>query len=200
MIIKRFQLGPILENGYVIHQPGRSDCLIIDPGYEPERYTDYICFHQLTPISIFLTHLHHDHVDGAEALAEVFRVPILMHGEDAAYSKVPVSKVIGGGDRVTVSDETGVVLHTPGHTKGGVCLYFEKSRVCFTGDTLFDTDLGRTDLKGGSRRDMIQSVREVLDKLPNDISIYPGHEGSSRMDLVRRYNAEFRRCLRVEGE
>ena len=74
---------------------------------------------------------------------------------------------------------------------GSICLYSEKSKVCFTGDTIFDTDLGRTDLAGGSESMMADSIRDVVDRWDNQVTIYPGHDGSCNMKFVRAHNQEF---------
>lgn len=80
---------------------------------------------------------------------------------------------------------------------GSVCIIAEESKTVFTGDTIFDTDLGRTDFKDGSEAEMIRSCREVIDKWPNDYRIYPGHDESATMKQVRTYNSEFLHCLEV---
>ena len=87
------------------------------------------------------------------------------------------------------------VIHTPGHTMGSVCFLSEKSKVIFTGDTIFDTDLGRTDLEDGSPEAMIQTCRNVINHWSNEYTIYPGHDGSATMKQVRKYNQEFLDCL-----
>lgn len=83
------------------------------------------------------------------------------------------------------------VIHTPGHTGGSVCFMSEKSKVCFTGDTIFNVDLGRTDLEGGSEEEMIDSILNIIDKWPNDIMIYPGHGDGCTMKKARQINTEF---------
>ena len=83
------------------------------------------------------------------------------------------------------------VIHTPGHTRGSVCIFDGKDRVCFTGDTIFNVDLGRTDLEDGSEEQMIRSITEIIDRWPNDIMIYPGHGDGCTMKKVRKINREF---------
>ena len=84
-----------------------------------------------------------------------------------------------------------VVIHTPGHTKGGICLMAERDRVCFTGDTIFNADLGRTDLNDGSYEEMADSILNVVNKWGNDLTIYPGHGDPATMKTVRKINLEF---------
>ena len=82
------------------------------------------------------------------------------------------------------------IIHTPGHTKGGICIMCPQSKVCFTGDTIFNVDLGRTDLEDGSDSDMAASI-SIINKWPNDITIYPGHGDPATMKTVRKINLEF---------
>lgn len=196
MKIKRFMLGPIAEDGYVIYHRRGGACLIIDPGYEAPRYIDFLSDRQLKPEAVILTHLHHDHTGQAEVLSEIYDdIPIMMHEMDRCLYRGRVDRPLRDGDFLSLEEEKLRVIHVPGHTPGGVALLSEKSRVCFTGDTLFDTDIGRTDLEGGSEQDMKVSLRRLDQLLPNDITIYPGHEGCISMKLVRRYNLEFLRAL-----
>ena len=96
---------------------------------------------------------------------------------------------------IDLDGETLKVYHTPGHTWGSVCILSEKSKVVFTGDTIFDTDLGRTDLEDGSPKAMEESCRDVINKWSNEYTIYPGHDESASMKIVRQYNQEFLSCL-----
>lgn len=191
MKIKRFVGGNLAANGYVIYQRDGGACYIIDPGYSPKKFIRYIGEHQLAASGILLTHLHYDHTDGAEAVSQALDCPILMHEADAFVYKGRVDTHLHDGDLLNLDGETLRVIHTPGHTKGGVCIMSEKSRVCFTGDTLFDTDLGRSDLDGGSEDDMRDTVCRILDRWENDIVIYPGHDDGCTMKKVRQYNTEF---------
>lgn len=191
MKIERFIGGSLLANGYVIYQRDGGDCYIIDPGYTPRRYVDFVNKKKLVPAGIILTHLHSDHAGAADALHDAFGCPVYMHSADACVYRGHVDKEIEDGFTFDLEGEKLRTLSTPGHTKGSICLLSEKSRVCFTGDTLFDTDLGRSDLAGGSEPDMKRSICDVVDKWDNDIFIYPGHENGCNMKNVRKYNTEF---------
>lgn len=191
MKIERFVGGSLLANGYVIYKAEGGTCYIIDPGYTPKKYVDFIKRNYLKPAGIILTHLHYDHAGAADALKDIYDCPIYMHEDDAFVYGGSVDIMMKDGDTFDLEGETLKVLSTPGHTKGSVCLFSEKSRVCFTGDTIFDTDLGRSDLEGGSEDDMRRSIRNVVDKWENDITIYPGHEDGCTMKMVRKYNKEF---------
>lgn len=191
MEVKRF-IGGILEsNGYVIYQDRGMSCYVIDPGYNPKRFIKFIEENQLKMKGVILTHLHHDHVGGADRVADYFDCPIYMGEDDALVYKGHVDVRLKDGDTLDLDGETLKILHTPGHTKGGICILSEKSKVVFTGDTIFDTDLGRSDLEGGSEEDMKWTMRNVVDKWPNDYYIYPGHDTGATMKQVRKYNKEF---------
>ncbi len=195
MKVKRFTCGPIVANGYVIYQADGGECMIIDPGYEPQGYIDFVKEHQLRVTRILLTHLHYDHTDEAEHVQQALGGEICMHEADAAVYKGRVDVILHDGDIVELDGEKIQVLSTPGHTKGSVCFYAKQSGICFTGDTLFDTDLGRTDLAGGSSEDMIRSIQNVCSTWPDGVIIYPGHDRSENMKFVRKYNLEYNACM-----
>ena len=191
MKIKRYVGGTLESNGYILFQKDGTHCYIIDPGYQPKKFIQYIKEQNLQLDGIILTHLHHDHTGAAEAISDALDCPIFMHEDDAFIYRGRVDQRLRHGDTFDLEGETLTVLHTPGHTRGSICIYSEKSKVCFTGDTIFDTDLGRTDLDGGSEADMKRSIQQVVDQWENQITIYPGHDGSCNMKFVRAHNPEF---------
>ncbi len=191
MKIKRFVGGALESNGYILFQKNGTKCYVIDPGYEPKKFIQYIKEQNLQLEGIILTHLHHDHTGAAQTVSDAFDCPIYMHEDDAFVYRGRVDQRLRDGDTFDLEGETLKILHTPGHTRGSICIYSEKSKVCFTGDTIFDTDLGRTDLDGGSENDMYWSIRNVVDQWDNQITIYPGHDGSCNMKFVRLHNLEF---------
>ena len=191
MKIKRFVGGTLESNGYILFQKNGTKCYVIDPGYEPKKFIQYIKEQDLQLEGIILTHLHHDHTGAAQAVSDAFDCPIYMHEDDAFVYRGRVDKRLQDGDAFDLEGETLNILHTPGHTRGSICIYSETSKVCFTGDTIFDTDLGRTDLDGGSEADLCWTIRNVVDQWDNQITIYPGHDGSCNMKFVRANNPEF---------
>lgn len=195
MKIKRLVGGSLESNGYIISRMRGGSCYVIDPGYEPKRFIAYIAEQGLAMQGVILTHHHYDHVGGAEKLRDYFECPVMMHEQDAFVYRQPVDRLLANGDEIDLDGETLRVYHTPGHTRGSICMLSEKSKVVFTGDTIFDTDLGRTDLADGSPQDMIRSCKAVIDKWSNDYTIYPGHDGAATMKQVRQYNQEFLDCL-----
>ena len=191
MEIKRF-IGGILEaNAYVISDPESGTCYIIDPGYKPKALNQYVRKNELRPLGILLTHHHSDHTGAAEQVRRELGCPVYMHRADCDSYGEWVDIQLEGGESMTLGDESFQVLHTPGHTKGGVCFFFRKSRSCFTGDTIFNVDLGRTDLEDGSEEEMRRSIIQICDRWPGDLTIYPGHGDPATMKQVRKINQEF---------
>ena len=190
MEIKRF-IGGILEANCYVISSREKECYIIDPGYNPGRIIKYIEEKDFTPKGVILTHHHHDHSGAAEKIRKELDCPVIIHRMDADMLKTEADAFAEDGDAFSLGDEKLRVIHTPGHTRGGICIMASKSRVCFTGDTIFNVDLGRTDLEDGSEAEMRRSMLEVCSKWENDITIYPGHGDPANMKTVRRINREF---------
>lgn len=197
MKIKRFVGGSLKSNCYIINNAKGAYCYVIDPGYEPARIIKYIEENSLNPVGIILTHHHHDHTGAASKVAEHFDCPVMMSMEDSLMYRGKVDKYLADGDVLSMNGEELSIVLTPGHTHGSICIISNESRVVFTGDTIFDTDLGRTDLEDGSETEMTDSCKKVIDNWPNDYRIYPGHDESATMKQVRTYNSEFLQCLRA---
>lgn len=191
MKIKRIVGGNLESNGYILYQYEGSDCFVIDPGYNPEKYIKLIKELKLHVKGILLTHHHYDHVGGVQKIRATFDCPVMLHRGDLTMYKETVDQVLEGEELLMLEEEEIKVIHTPGHTEGCVCYYSEKSKVAFTGDTVFNVDLGRTDLKDGSDYKMYDTIKNIIDKWSNEITIYPGHGDSCNMKFVRKYNLEF---------
>ncbi len=207
MEIKRIIGGILQANCYIISPSLKGDakaaakektpCFIIDPGYDPGKIIKYINSENLSPEGIILTHHHVDHSGYADRVRKELDCPIMIHREDADRYEEGADILLEDGDVLTLCKGNGrgtvklTVHHTPGHTKGGICLMAERDRICFTGDTIFNVDLGRTDLEDGSYEEMVSSIMNVIDKWDNDITIYPGHGDPATMKKVRKINLEF---------
>ena len=191
MKIKRFVGGSLESNCYVISVREGGGCYIIDPGYEPRKIAEYVIGEGLRPLGVILTHNHHDHAGAAARTADILNCPVTASFEDSLGYRGKVDRCLEDGERLDLDGEELIIRKTPGHTEGSICIEAPASGVVFTGDTIFDTDLGRTDLAGGSEQAMTASCAEVIDRWPDRYVIYPGHDEKASMATVRRYNEEF---------
>lgn len=191
MKIKRFTGGTLESNGYVLYVREGGSCFIIDPGYDPKVFLVYIRDMKLDLKGIILTHHHYDHTGAVDRIKNETGCPVYLHREDCDMYGDQVDVYMEDSDIIDLDGVQLEVIHTPGHTRGSVCIFDGKDRVCFTGDTIFNVDLGRTDLEDGSEEQMVRSITEIIDRWPNDIMIYPGHGDGCTMKKVRKINREF---------
>jgi glyoxylase-like metal-dependent hydrolase (beta-lactamase superfamily II) len=200
MNVTTLHLGSLGTNCYLVPS-GENRCIIIDIGDGAAKLRDTLETKGLTPEAILLTHGHYDHVAGVEAIRDAYQIPVYIHKDDEnclhsgqanlayqltdkAFIPVKEYKTLSDGDELHIGELTISVLHTPGHTPGGVC--YQIGDALFTGDTLFAGSAGRIDL-GGNAHDMRASL-ERLASLSGDYEVYPGHMGSSTLDFERANN------------
>ena len=200
MKIERIVQGSLESNCYIIYHKEGCECYIIDPGYNAAKIIKHIESKELKPKGILLTHMHHDHVGAVHGIKAKFDVPTYMHAQDAQEYKGHIDVLLYGGEELDLEGETIKILHTPGHSHGSICIMCEESKACFTGDTIFDIDLGRTDFNCGSQKEMEDSIRNVISKWDNSITIYPGHDISATMKQVRKYNTEYLAIMQGAGD
>nr|WP_319474361.1 MBL fold metallo-hydrolase [uncultured Sphaerochaeta sp.] len=211
MIVERLVVGPYQTNCYIMGNEETSSAWIIDPGTDGQLIIDHIIQRNLTPVAILLTHTHWDHIAAIGTLRERWPdLELLVAEEEASLlsyehvkqvcfdksflqmydkelQKLPrPTEFLSDGQYL--QDSHLLVMHTPGHTKGGVCLYHEEGQFMFTGDTLFAGSIGRTDLEGGSYTEIIASCKRLLD-LPGEVQILPGHGPTST--IKNEYNNPF---------
>lgn len=198
MNIKLMQVGEICTNCYLLEDEDTRSAAIIDPGGEARGILGQAKADGVQVKAILLTHSHYDHTGAVRELREALPgVPVYLHPADAAQLGTAVMPPIGEtlpyqeGDTVPVGNLTVQVLHTPGHTPGGVTLRVED--VLFTGDTLFQGSMGRTDL-GGSYTEIMASLKR-LGQLEGDLQVLPGHMGVSTLDRERKSNYFLREAL-----
>jgi glyoxylase-like metal-dependent hydrolase (beta-lactamase superfamily II) len=189
MNIKTLILGPLQVNCYILWET--EQCLVIDPGFEPERVMKTCDELGLKIQAILLTHGHFDHVGGVKKIAEKTGCQVFLHPDELSLppfitsGKLYYTDTYAEGDEITLADMTFTVLHTPGHTPGAVCLHFGDH--LFTGDTLFAGSCGRTDLPGGSFATIKASLKRLA-SLPGNASIYPGHGEETTLETERKNN------------
>lgn len=196
-------VGPIQTNCYFLYREDTKECLIIDPGYEADKIEAYVQKKQLHVAGILLTHGHFDHITAADEVRKKFQTKIYASGKEKelmADPRMNVSVMMGesvslkadvwleDGQELEMLGETMRCILTPGHTGGGMCFYFPKACMLFSGDTLFQESVGRTDFPTGSSRELIRSVREKLLVLPEAVRVYPGHGLMTTIRDEQMYN------------
>lgn len=195
--IAKIQFNPFGENTYILFNE-RKQAIIVDPGCsntkECQTLAAYIQKNEFEPIMVLSTHGHIDHVCGASFAVDTFKVPFALHGDDYDtlhgnldfcasmgfdMTSVPSINVdLSSNNKVMLGDDVIEIIHTPGHTKGGVCLLFNDGKMMLTGDTLFHGSIGRTDLPGGDYNQLMDSIIKKLLPL-GDVRFFPGHGGDS---------------------
>jgi glyoxylase-like metal-dependent hydrolase (beta-lactamase superfamily II) len=188
--IQLIPAGYLQTNCYIVWDKGSGDAIIIDPGGNSDDIIGFITDNKLKPSAIVNTHGHADHIGANLILHNEYGCPILIHEADAYYLTDPdanLSGLIGimeplspaantllvEGDAVVVGNTIFKVIHTPGHTPGGICLLHDQT--LFSGDTLFAGSVGRSDFPGGSHEQLIDSIKRKLLILPDSTVVYSGH-------------------------
>lgn len=203
MKVKLLRVGPIGTNCYILEDDQTNLAAVIDPGDEPELIQEVLEKEGVEVRYLLLTHGHYDHTTAVPALHRVYpQADIYIHQADAngagstlfpLAGEVDDLKLYDEGDVIRLGDHEIQVLHTPGHSPGSVTLKVED--VLFTGDTLFAGSCGRTDLRGGSYEQIMQSLKR-LGELKGDFHVCPGHEATSTLERERRSNPFLMEAMR----
>jgi len=206
MQVETFVLGPFETNAFVVRASTEATtCVVIDAGIDAEPLAEYLQRQGLTPEAILLTHGHADHIEGVPLLRKRFdHVETVIHKADAVLLTDPmanVSAMVGTPLTINPADVlldseapvnyaglTFHVLHTPGHTPGGVCYYCAAENAVFAGDTLFAGSIGRTDFPGGDMDQLLESIRTRLFTLPDETIVYTGHGPRTTVGREKRSN------------
>lgn len=204
MIIEIIPVGPLSVNCMVLGCETTREGVVIDPGGDVERIEQVVTRHGLTVVAVLNTHGHFDHVGGNRRATSIFGAPLMIHQADmpllgraaevarmygiAAENSPEPDSFLEDGQQIVFGNHCLRVIHTPGHTQGGCCLYLEAEKVLISGDTLFADSIGRTDLPGGSHEQLIESIRTRLMVLPDDVTIYPGHGPETTIGHEKRHN------------
>lgn len=201
MIIEKLIVGTLESNCFIIGDEDTKEALVVDPGDEPDRILDLIKESNLKVKFIVCTHAHFDHVGAVPDLKEQTNAKIVIHREDLdLYSNIEKQALLWGyeidplpepdilvseGNKIEIGNLRFEILHTPGHSPGGICLYGEG--ILITGDTLFAGSVGRTDLYGGDIQKLKNSFKRLM-SLPEEIKVLPGHGPESTIGHERAYN------------
>ena len=203
MILKKLVVGPLASNCYIVGSEANKEGMIIDPGDEAEVILRNVKDLGLEIRSIVLTHGHIDHIGALKEVKEATGAEVAIHTDEAdslqsqplstllgiSYpTPLPADRLLQGGDSIDIGDLHFLVLHTPGHSPGGICLLEQGHKVMFSGDTLFNYGIGRTDLPGGNHSQLMNSIHTKLMVLPDNTVVYPGHGPETTIGTERQEN------------
>ena len=206
MKIEKLVIGMHESNCYIVSSDNKA--LIIDPGGEAKRIKKQVQKSNLEVVGIVITHYHCDHIEAVSEIKKAFDCPVYAHKKELkgladpiinhtaslgrkSISIIPDELVIDGV-KINISDNCFLeVVHTPGHTPGGICLISKLDKITFSGDTLFEDGVGRTDLEGGSEDLLKKSIANKISNWEDDMVVYPGHGNSFSMKEARKRNISY---------
>lgn len=202
MIFEGMAVGSYYANCYIVGSDSTKEAAIIDPGADFNRIDKRIIELGLKPKIIILTHAHGDHIGAVTDFVNKYGTKVYIHKEDAEmlrdgsknFTKALTGKSISiiadvelkDNDEIKLGDLNFEIIHTPGHTRGGICI--KVGNIMMTGDTLFNKSIGRTDFPGGSFDEIINSIKEKIFKYNDDTIIYPGHNSPSTIKSEKMGN------------
>jgi hydroxyacylglutathione hydrolase len=197
-------VGPVAENCWIARREGADRALLIDPGDEPQRLKTAIEQLGVTIEAILITHCHFDHVGAVAPMARAtgapvycprIEVPVLADvmswvpwPDIGPYESYDADEVLEGGERLTLAGLDIDVIFTPGHSPGHVSYSIAEEQALFSGDVLFQGSVGRTDLPGGDTATLMRSIADLLEALPDEARVLPGHMNHTTLGTERRTN------------
>lgn len=196
-------VGPVQTNCYFYYDENTREGIVVDPGDEPEKIRGYVEKKELKIQGILLTHGHFDHIMAVEELKKEWNVPVYAAAEERRVLENPqlnlsvqmgkpvslsVNYYLKDGEEVELLGEKMKCILTPGHTCGGMCYYFPRQGILFSGDTLFQESVGRTDFPTGSMSTLIRSIREKILVLAPATKVCPGHGMMTSIENEKMYN------------
>lgn len=194
-LMRTVELNFLSVNCYLLYDDKTRKAIIVDPGSSEDLIFEAVSDEKIIPQGVILTHAHVDHISAVPEVAAKYNIPVWIHPDDVPIYFSPdnalrpwMDTAKGLPQPVKDCPMAGLdfqVIHTPGHTPGGICLYFPGEKFVITGDTLFRGTYGRTDFAGGDERAIFRSIREKLLTLPEDVIVYPGHGPSTTIKTER---------------
>ncbi|WP_436669401.1 MBL fold metallo-hydrolase [Paenibacillus kandeliae] len=203
--VETFSLGPLQTNAYLLINEESKQAVVIDPGMNPGSLIRRIQTLGVQPEAILLTHAHFDHMGGVEEMRQHFDCPVYLHDLEAEWmtngklngsanwpqvtppiTAEPAEYALDEGQKLELIGHTFAVYHTPGHSPGSVS--FLSGKDLFSGDVLFRMGVGRTDLTGGSERQLVDSIRTKLYTFADDVTVYPGHGPRTTIGIEKAGN------------
>jgi hydroxyacylglutathione hydrolase len=204
MDVRMFTVGPVAENTYIFRRDGSDRALIVDPGDEPEKLLGAIDALGVTLDGILLTHTHFDHVGAVAPVARATGAEVWVPEIEAfvladinsfvpwpgfgPFESYEAEHTLSGGERLDLAGFQIDVLSTPGHSPGHVTFSIADEAAIFSGDVLFQQSIGRTDLPGGDHATLLDSIRMLVETLPAETAVYPGHMGTTSLGAERATN------------
>ncbi len=202
-MIAKIVVGVLQANCYIVWDEKTKETIVIDPGGNGEIIADYIDKNNLKPILIVNTHHHFDHTGANRYLKSRYNIPIAIGKFDARLlekshiaalelmiKSEPSPKadiLLSEGDKIVVGKYIFNVIETPGHTRGSICLYSNKEKILFSGDTLFFESIGRWDLESGDKKEILKSLNKIL-ALEENVVVYPGHGRKTSVKHELKHN------------
>ena len=195
-------VGPVQENTWIARQDGSDKALLIDPGDEPEKLLKALEELQTTPEAILITHCHFDHVGAVKAMAEATGAPVYCPAGEVfmledinsvafpglTFENYTPEHTVSDGDKLQLAGFEIDVIGTPGHSPDHVTYSIAADKAIFSGDVLFQGSIGRTDLPGCDHDTLMASIAKLLDTLPDDTGVLPGHMDPTTLGQERRSN------------
>jgi hydroxyacylglutathione hydrolase len=204
MDVRMFTVGPVQENCFLFRADGSDRGLIVDPGEEADRILGAIDELGLSIEAVLVTHTHFDHVGAVAPVAKATGAPVYVSEIErpvladimryvpfagfGPYESYEADHVLNGGETLELAGFEIDVLHTPGHSPGHLTFSVPAEHAIFSGDVLFQGSVGRTDLPGGDWATLLASIGTLVDGLPEDTTVYPGHMGITSLGAERRTN------------